>query len=128
MRETESIFDDVNGSFHLGDAPDAGNLEFINAEEKLHNLAIQLGESCLTHDLAALMSQKRDLELVESARKIVQQKPGIRRQWTHQMSGVQRSVSHHPKVIGGSATLSGDFGEGFGHMRSGTGKGMPSPS
>ena len=71
VRETESMFDDVNGSFALDNAGEANPLEFINAEEKLQNLAIQLGESCLTHDLAALMSQKRDLELVESARKIV---------------------------------------------------------
>ena len=75
VRETESMFDDVNGSFALENVQDANPLEFINAEEKLQNLAIQLGESCLTHDLAALMSQKRDLELVESARKIVQKKP-----------------------------------------------------
>lgn len=72
---TESMFDDVNGSFAIDGAGDANPLQFINAEEKLQNLAIQLGESCLTHDLAALMSQKRDLELVESARKIVQKQP-----------------------------------------------------
>ena len=40
VRETESIFDDVNGSFHLGDNPDPNALEFINAEEKLQGLAI----------------------------------------------------------------------------------------
>jgi hypothetical protein len=40
------------------------------AEDKLKMLAIQIGESCLTNDLAALMSQKRDIDLAESARKI----------------------------------------------------------
>lgn len=73
------MFDEVNGSFAMGDAQEANPLALINAEEKLENLAIQLGESCLTHDLAALMSQKRDLELVESARKIMHKKPQISR-------------------------------------------------
>lgn len=41
------------------------------AEDKLKILAIQIGESCLTNDLAALMSQKRDIDLADSARKIV---------------------------------------------------------
>jgi hypothetical protein len=42
---------------------------YESAEDKLATLAVQLGESCLTNDLAALMNQKRDFELVESARK-----------------------------------------------------------
>ena len=91
VKETESIFDEVNGSFALDNGPDPNQMEFDNAEEKLQNLAIQLGESCLTNDLACLMSQKRDLELVESARKIVR-KPDLRRQWTVS-PGVQRSFS-----------------------------------
>ena len=78
VKETESMFEDVNGSFALDNAADPNQMEFDNAEEKLQNLAIQLGESCLTNDLAFLMSQKRDLELVESARKIVK-KPELRR-------------------------------------------------
>lgn len=49
-----------------------GRYLYDNAEEKLRLLAISLGESCLTHDLAALINQKRELELVESARKTVQ--------------------------------------------------------
>ena len=91
VKETESMFEDVNGSFALDNAADPNQMEFDNAEEKLQNLAIQLGESCLTNDLAFLMSQKRDLELVESARKIVK-KPELRRQWTVS-PGVQRSLS-----------------------------------
>ena len=78
VKETESIFDEVNGSFILDNGVDNNQMEFDNAEEKLYNLAVQLGESCLTNDLACLMSQKRDLELVESARKIVR-KPDLRR-------------------------------------------------
>ena len=35
IRETESMFDDVNGSFALENAHDANPHEFINAEEKL---------------------------------------------------------------------------------------------
>ena len=34
------MFDDVNGSFALENAHDANPHEFINAEEKLQNLAI----------------------------------------------------------------------------------------
>ena len=55
IKETESIFDDVNGSFALENCADPNQIEFDNAEEKLQNLAIQLGESCLTNDLAFLM-------------------------------------------------------------------------
>lgn len=40
VRETESIFDDVNGSFAFENVENANPLEFINAEEKLQNLAI----------------------------------------------------------------------------------------
>jgi hypothetical protein len=46
-----------------------GDFNFENAEEKLKQLAIQLGEACLTNDLAALISQKRDLQMVKTARK-----------------------------------------------------------
>jgi hypothetical protein len=35
LRETESMFDDVNGSFVLENAGEGNPLEFINAEEKL---------------------------------------------------------------------------------------------
>ena len=68
-----SNYEDVNGSFIL----DEGNmgdgqtgLIYENATEKLRAIAIQLGEACLTNDLAALISQKRDRELAESARKV----------------------------------------------------------
>ena len=51
MRETaESVFDEANVS------QDANQVIFDCAEDKLQNLALQLGESCLTNDLAALMS------------------------------------------------------------------------
>lgn len=49
-----SIYDDPNGSFVADEFQ--GGLVYDNAEEKLKALAIQLGESCLTSDLAALMS------------------------------------------------------------------------
>ena len=73
-----SMYEDVNGSFIDDLGLDAaghtviggGGFIFENAEEKLRVLAIQLGEACLTNDLAALISQKRDIELVKSARKI----------------------------------------------------------
>lgn len=73
-----SLYEDVNGSFIDDLGLDAagqtvlgnGGFIFENAEEKLRVLAIQLGEACLTNDLAALISQKRDIELVKSARKI----------------------------------------------------------
>jgi len=35
LRDTESMFDDVNGSFVLDNAGEGNPLEFINAEEKL---------------------------------------------------------------------------------------------
>ena len=38
IRETEFMFDDVNGSFVLENTHDANPHEFINAEEKLQNL------------------------------------------------------------------------------------------
>jgi len=69
-KESESIYDEVNGSFVLENAQDNNCMIYDNAQEKLQTLAIQLGESCLTNDLAALMGQKRDFELVQSARKI----------------------------------------------------------
>lgn len=95
-KERESTFNDVNGSF---DGQETNILpELDNAEQKLANLAAQLGESCLTNDLAALMSQKRDLELVESARKIVQ-KPHLTRQWTiAQNLEKKRSISSNNTV------------------------------
>ena len=40
IKETESIFDDVNGSFALDNCADPNQIEFDNAEEKLQNLAI----------------------------------------------------------------------------------------
>ncbi len=70
-----SVYDEMNGSFidefGLQDAGQTAldNFLFENAEEKLRQLAVQLGEACLTNDLAALISQKRDIELVKSARK-----------------------------------------------------------
>jgi hypothetical protein len=61
QRDTESIYanslDEIDPNI------------YESAEDKLATLAVQLGESCLTNDLAALMNQKRDFELVESARK-----------------------------------------------------------
>ena len=57
-----------------------GDFNFENAEEKLKQLAIQLGEACLTNDLAALISQKRDLQMVKTARKgAVSNGPGGKR-------------------------------------------------
>lgn len=50
-------------------------------------LADQLGESCLTNDLAALMGQKRDFELAETARKSVYSK--------EKRIDVKRSVSEN---------------------------------
>ena len=40
VKETESIFDEVNGSFALDNCADPNQMEFDNAEEKLQNLAI----------------------------------------------------------------------------------------
>ena len=76
-----SLYEEVNGSFdEMGFVDGAGqtvigggDFNFENAEEKLKQLAIQLGEACLTNDLAALISQKRDIELVKTARKISNQ-------------------------------------------------------
>ena len=71
------MYDEMNGSFidDMGlveagaNVLDGAGFMFDNAEEKLRQLAIQLGEACLTNDLAALISQKRDFEMVKSARK-----------------------------------------------------------
>lgn len=52
--QNASIYDEGNGSFAMEDAN--GRYLYDNAEEKLRQLAISLGESCLTHDLAALIS------------------------------------------------------------------------
>lgn len=43
-------------------------VEFLTAHEKLRNLAIQLGEACLTADLTGLIAQKRDHELEREAK------------------------------------------------------------
>ena len=56
LKDTESNFDEMNGSFAIDNFVDDEHAVFENAEEKLKNLAIQLGESCLTNDLAFLMS------------------------------------------------------------------------
>jgi hypothetical protein len=52
-------------------------------------LAIQLGESCLTNDLAALVSQKREIDLAMTARKVVHKPDYINTMATT----VKRSVS-----------------------------------
>lgn len=70
-----------------------GGFMFENAEEKLRQLAIQLGEACLTNDLAALISQKRDIELVKSARKSVHSGIGSRTTKAANSKYAQRSIS-----------------------------------
>lgn len=50
----------------------------------------------MTNDLAALISQKRDIELVKSARKVAHKKSSkinISRSKTHTVKGMQRSIS-----------------------------------
>ena len=97
-----SLYEDVNGSFIDDLGLDAagqtvlggGGFIFENAEEKLRVLAIQLGEACLTNDLAALISQKRDIELVKSARKTGNQNGrGSKTTKTAPLKLGQRSVS-----------------------------------
>ena len=43
--------------------------DYMTPSEKLRNLAIQIGEACLTADLTALIAQKRDSELEQVAKK-----------------------------------------------------------
>ena len=43
--------------------------DYMTPSEKLRNLAIQIGEACLTADLTALIAQKRDNELEQVAKK-----------------------------------------------------------
>jgi hypothetical protein len=43
-------------------------VDYLTAHEKLRNLAIQLGEACLTADLTGLMAQKRDHDLEREAK------------------------------------------------------------
>jgi hypothetical protein len=76
MKEFESMYgEDLNGSCFYDQALDTHKNPQHSAENKLKNLAVQLGEACLITDLAALMTQKRDHELAESARKIVKNPP-----------------------------------------------------
>eukprot|EP00347_Sterkiella_histriomuscorum_P005241 403357349 len=90
-----SIYDEINGSFvdDLGDGQNG--YIYDNAEEKLRQLAMQLGESCLTNDLAALISQKRDIELVKSARKTATNPrfQGINKSRTMSLKPLVRSIS-----------------------------------
>ena len=67
-----------------------------SAEQKLKQLATQLGESCLTYDLAALMSQKREFDLAITARKAVH-KPEFVRQLSLAVDK-QRSASYNARA------------------------------
>lgn len=95
-----SMYDEVNGSFidEMGVGEGQAGYLYDNAEEKLRQLAVQLGEACLTNDLAALISQKRELELVKSARKTAnhhnqKMSADFQRAKTHTYKPVQRSIS-----------------------------------
>ena len=55
-----SIFPDEH-HYHLTDI-------YMSGADKLRSLAVQIGESCLTNDLAALLAHRRDFELERHAR------------------------------------------------------------
>ncbi len=89
-----------DGNSFIQDEGGADDVLLDNAEEKLKNLALQLGEGFCTQDLAALMSQKRDIELEMSARKV--SKTGVssdfRRLKKAQTQVARRSASADPTI------------------------------
>lgn len=70
-----------------------------SAEVYLKQLALQLGESCLTNDLASLVSQKREFDLAITARKVVH-KP----EYIKQMSMVANMKRSNSQTVRNSPT------------------------